>query len=73
MFCFHKYNSVLPVTDYQYCLKCGKATPVPCNHKWEVYNTFNVCDENEDLTGIVYIQKCTKCGKLIRIRIKARA
>lgn len=67
--CRHKYGKV-EEDGYQYCNKCGKAIPVDCNHKWDIYKDF---DHRDVLRGNIFkktlIFICKKCGDIKQEKI----
>ena len=69
--CNHKFGKVKD--GYQYCEKCGKAIPVPCNHNWVVESKFNLHNIVSNYqTGTQYILRCTKCGEMMEEKFMSK-
>jgi hypothetical protein len=67
--CNHKYEVVQP-DGYQYCRKCGEARLIPCFHKWEMFDQVDKIGQIDgQVHGRVYIQKCAKCGVLMKTTV----
>ena len=65
--CKHKFGKV--DDGYQYCIKCGKAIPVPakqCEHKFIETDKLDYQGPFQNVYKALYIIKCTKCGILRR-------
>jgi len=69
--CRHKKLSEVK-NGYQYCLKCGKAFPVPCKHKWKRVGKFD-CGTcfSKTPSSILFLYECEKCGGTRQERIMA--
>ena len=79
--CKHKYGAI---TDgYQYCEKCGIATTVECNHKWDIKESYTntvpcmiLLDDNSvqrrRTDGRSYIMNCEKCGEVKSKRVELK-
>ena len=75
---FHscKYD-VVQEDGFQYCKVCGKAIrpkQQSCQHIWKdkhTMETFIGVGFDDRMSGIVYVQQCTKCGEIKRTKIGA--
>jgi len=73
-FCKHKLGKV-EKDGFQYCINCGKAfREPPCtNHKWILIEQYRITNRNyyyqEVVKSIIYVNKCTICGKIDRVEI----
>ena len=67
LLCHHKLGKV-ENDGYQYCIKCGKAFVVECNHifsdvsELEIYQKRNQYPYDKVVKGYKKIVKCKKCG-----------
>jgi hypothetical protein len=59
--CKHVFGEIKD--GYQYCTKCNKAIIVECSHSWETIDNLESFILG-NLTSIIYIQRCKKCGKI---------
>lgn len=72
-FCWHKWDENIK-DGYQYCKKCGLAIPVPCNHVWTVFDSYEIerCSTklgSMGISGILHTLQCTKCGDIKSARV----
>lgn len=62
MFCKHKFGEIRD--GYQYCVKCGKAVPVACNHMWKIFEQYELVRNNRPVVGNHIILQCSRCGEM---------
>jgi len=68
---FHIYKWGEIKDGYQYCVVCGKAIFVPCNHKWGTIEEYLIRNSLGDKTiGEVYIQQCEHCKTITKTTIR---
>ena len=66
---FHRHKWGQEVTNgYQRCLKCGKAEPVACRHKWKCVHMIR---PTWGAAACIDVLECTKCGERTERRYKA--
>ncbi len=69
MKCNHKLGKV-EKDGYQYCKECGTAVAAPkvdCEHKWAAIYSWTLSNPlNLSPSGMVYHDRCQKCGDLRR-------
>ena len=69
MFHKHKFGPIAP-DGYQYCCKCGIAHKPDCIHVWSNIDGYEIARWGNHIANM-YIQQCTKCGELKKVRIDA--
>lgn len=62
MCCKHKFGEIR--AGYQYCVKCGKAIPIACNHTWKIYSASELIRGDKAVVGQSIVLQCSRCGEM---------